>query len=222
VERGQLIGKMGNNNGMYSAHLHLEVRKNLGIGMNRSKFARDYSNYYSPTVFIQSHRQLAADFKKYEMPVNTFAPYGQDLNKEQIAFANSRGMSATVSSGSSSGKGAKDSSTAAVRKTAGGLSIPLTASARGSGSNSTISSSASSKEATPVKDTASSTSKGKSKKKKPDEPETPKVAEKKNPEPATVPVMVPPTEPKSDFWTRLKSKLSNGEVFDPSTSNPPK
>ncbi len=131
IERGQLVGRMGNNKGMYPAHLHLEIRKNLAIGMNRSKFARDYSNYYSPTAFIQGHRQLAADYKKYDVPINTFAPYGQDLNKEQIAFANSRGTPAGASSRSSSGGGSRELS-ASVRRTGGGLSIPLTTT-RGTG-----------------------------------------------------------------------------------------
>lgn len=132
VERGQLVGKMGSNNGMYPAHLHIEVRKNLGIGMNRTKFARDYSNYYSPTAFILGHRQLAADYKKYDVPVNTFAPYGQDLDAQQIDFANSRGTSASASPGLSSGRGSKESASS-VKISGGSLSIPMTTS-RGAGS----------------------------------------------------------------------------------------
>lgn len=79
VQRGQQVGTMGSNNGMYYVHLHLEIRKNLQIGMNRSQFARDYSNYYSPTQFINAHRRLASSLQKFEMPVNTFAPYGKTL-----------------------------------------------------------------------------------------------------------------------------------------------
>lgn len=79
VQRGQQVGTMGSNNGMYYVHLHLEIRKNLQIGMNRSQFARDYSNYYSPTQFISAHRRLSSSLQKYEMPVNTFAPYGKSL-----------------------------------------------------------------------------------------------------------------------------------------------
>ncbi len=99
VQRGELIAKMGNNFGMYPAHLHLEIRKNLSIGMNRMKFAKDYSNYYSPTAFIKAHRQLASDFRKYDIPINTFAPHGEDLNAEQKAFA------ATLTAHPSSGGG---------------------------------------------------------------------------------------------------------------------
>lgn len=79
VERGQLVGTMGGNNGMYAVHLHLEIRKNLQIGMNRSQFARDYSNYHSPTTFINANRQLQASFQKVDIPVKTFAAYGKSL-----------------------------------------------------------------------------------------------------------------------------------------------
>lgn len=79
VEKGQLVGTMGGNSGMYPVHLHFEVRKNLHIGMNRSQFARDNSNYYSPTAFINARRQLGSDTQKYDVPVNNFAPYGRAL-----------------------------------------------------------------------------------------------------------------------------------------------
>ena len=79
VEKGQLVGTMGGNNGMYAVHLHLEVRKNLHIGMNRSSFARDSSNYYSPTAFINARRVLPSSMQKYDVPVNNFAPYGRAL-----------------------------------------------------------------------------------------------------------------------------------------------
>lgn len=79
VEKGQLVGTMGGNNGMYAVHLHFEVRKNLQIGMNRSQFARDYSNYHSPTAFINARRQLQASFQKVDIPVKTFAAYGKTL-----------------------------------------------------------------------------------------------------------------------------------------------
>jgi hypothetical protein len=79
VEKGQLVGTMGGNNGMYPVHLHFEVRKNLHIGMNRSQFARDNSNYYSPTAFIHARRVLSSSMQKYDVPVNNFAPYGRAL-----------------------------------------------------------------------------------------------------------------------------------------------
>jgi murein DD-endopeptidase MepM/ murein hydrolase activator NlpD len=77
VEKGQLVGTMGSNNGMYAVHLHFEMRKNLRIGMNRSQFARDNTNYYSPTDFINKHRVLPTNFAKYPIPTRLFAPYGR-------------------------------------------------------------------------------------------------------------------------------------------------
>lgn len=79
VEKGQLVGTMGSNNGMYFVHLHFEMRKNLHIGMNRSQFARDNSNYYSPTAFINEHRSLPNDPQKYPIPTGLFAAYGRAL-----------------------------------------------------------------------------------------------------------------------------------------------
>lgn len=77
VEKGQLVGTMGSNNGMYAVHLHFEMRKNLRIGMNRSQFARDNTNYYSPTDFINKHRVLQTSFQKYPIPTGLFSPYGR-------------------------------------------------------------------------------------------------------------------------------------------------
>jgi len=79
VEKGQLVGTMGGNNGMYLVHLHFEMRKNLRIGMNRSQYARDNTNYYSPTDFINKRRVLPTSFQKYPIPLGLFAPYGRSL-----------------------------------------------------------------------------------------------------------------------------------------------
>lgn len=79
VQKGQQIGTMGSNRGMYVVHLHFELRKNLQIGMNRMLFSRDNSNYYSPSDFIRRHRELSAGFFKVPVPTGGFAPYGQRL-----------------------------------------------------------------------------------------------------------------------------------------------
>jgi len=98
VERGQLIGKMGGNNGMYPVHLHFEIHKNLTMGPNRSGFAHDYSNYYSPTPFINAHRSCESDSKKYDIPLDTFAPHGQQLTAAQIQRAQSLTLPVIASS----------------------------------------------------------------------------------------------------------------------------
>jgi murein DD-endopeptidase MepM/ murein hydrolase activator NlpD len=75
VMRGQKIGTIGNNHGMYSAHLHFEMRKNLRIGMARSAFARDYTNYWDPSAFVALHPRLDGGNRIASVPINTFVKY---------------------------------------------------------------------------------------------------------------------------------------------------
>ena len=85
VARGQQIATMGTAHGQYDAHLHFEIRKNLEIGMSRSKFQKDFSNYYDPTQFINSHRRLAGGGANYKVAMNTFThdwTYHFDRNRD--------------------------------------------------------------------------------------------------------------------------------------------
>jgi murein DD-endopeptidase MepM/ murein hydrolase activator NlpD len=85
VSRGQQIATMGTAHGQYDAHLHFEIRKNLEIGMSRSKFQKDFSNYYDPTQFINSHRHLAGGGANYKVAMNTFTHdwmYHFDKNRD--------------------------------------------------------------------------------------------------------------------------------------------
>ena len=72
VRRGQQIATIGNAHGLYDAHLHLEIRKNLEIGMSRDKFAQDFSNYYEPSQFIASHRHVQSSGASCRVAMNTF------------------------------------------------------------------------------------------------------------------------------------------------------
>ncbi len=72
VRKGDLVGTMGNNRGMYYTHLHFEIRKNLRIGMRRSSFKRDFSNYYDPTDFIKARRTLRTPRSKYKVATQTY------------------------------------------------------------------------------------------------------------------------------------------------------
>jgi len=72
VCRGQQIATMGTAHGLYDSHLHLEVRKNIEIGMSRDKFAKDSSNYFDPSQFIAAHRHLEGGGRGYRVAMNTF------------------------------------------------------------------------------------------------------------------------------------------------------
>ena len=72
IVRGQQIGTIGTNRGMYLAHLHFEIRKNLFIGYNQRAFAKDFSNYYVPTSFIAQRRKLHGAGRSALVAVNTF------------------------------------------------------------------------------------------------------------------------------------------------------
>jgi murein DD-endopeptidase MepM/ murein hydrolase activator NlpD len=92
VNRGQQIGTMGTAHGLYDAHLHLEIRKNIEIGMSRAAFARDFSNYCDPSQFISSHRHLRGG-GSYRVAMNTF------IRDSNINFDGARNYSHSHSGG---------------------------------------------------------------------------------------------------------------------------
>lgn len=75
VKRGQQIGTLGGNAGMYPAHLHFEMRHNLRIGMQRNSVPRSLTNWADPTSFIRAHRRLKRDWRKHPVPIGTYKPY---------------------------------------------------------------------------------------------------------------------------------------------------
>jgi len=72
VVRGQQVGTIGNNHGMYPPHLHFEIHKDLGIGVNHSEGTRDQRSYWVPTDFIMSHRHLAGGGRAVPTPAARF------------------------------------------------------------------------------------------------------------------------------------------------------
>jgi len=73
VARGEQIGTIGNAHGLYPPHLHFEVHKNLAIGVVHTTFAGDYTNYYAPSEFINSHRKLNSGKRVATVVMNNFA-----------------------------------------------------------------------------------------------------------------------------------------------------
>lgn len=72
VVRGQQVGTIGTNRGMYTAHLHFEIRKNIAIGYNQRSFAKDLTNYYLPSAFILPRRTLPGAGRSALVAINTF------------------------------------------------------------------------------------------------------------------------------------------------------
>lgn len=75
LKRGQQIGTIGTNFGMYPAHLHFEIRHNITIGMARSNVPSDLANWADPTEFINKFRKLNREWRPVVVPTGTYQPY---------------------------------------------------------------------------------------------------------------------------------------------------
>lgn len=116
VKKGQLVGTIGNNHGMYPAHLHFEVHKDLAIGVNHMQGTRDLRSYWVPTDFINSRRKLGGGGRKVPTPAANFLlptaehPWSFHLHgfgkkkKTSSASPPSKGKSSKTKSGSSKKK----------------------------------------------------------------------------------------------------------------------
>lgn len=56
VTKGQKIGTIGNNDGQYLAHLHLELRSEVGMPLLRG-YSSNRKGYLDPTKFIKNNRR---------------------------------------------------------------------------------------------------------------------------------------------------------------------
>lgn len=75
IKRGQQIGTIGSNFGMYPAHLHFEIRHNITIGLARNNVASDMTNWADPTAFINKYRKLTHEWRADKMPIGTYLDY---------------------------------------------------------------------------------------------------------------------------------------------------
>jgi murein DD-endopeptidase MepM/ murein hydrolase activator NlpD len=75
VKRGQQIGTIGSNFGMYPAHLHFEMRHDLTIGMQRNNVPNDMIHWADPTEFINAHRSLKHEWRAVAVPTGTYQAY---------------------------------------------------------------------------------------------------------------------------------------------------
>lgn len=75
VKRGQQIGTIGTNRGMYPAHLHFEMRHNIHIGMDRNGVPPDLVNWADPTKFINKYRRLNREWRGVALPTGTYKEY---------------------------------------------------------------------------------------------------------------------------------------------------
>ncbi|MFS4494158.1 peptidoglycan DD-metalloendopeptidase family protein [Maribacter sp. 2308TA10-17] len=57
VLKGEPIGTIGTAHGQYYAHLHLEIREEIGMPIGNG-YSADTTGYVNPTAFIKSHREL--------------------------------------------------------------------------------------------------------------------------------------------------------------------
>ena len=81
IKRGQLVGSIGTNRGMYVAHLHFEIRKNLRVGINQGSYKKSLANYHKPYEFILSKRQLSGGGRRVKIPINTFRLQNRQVNQ---------------------------------------------------------------------------------------------------------------------------------------------
>lgn len=90
LDRGQKLGTIGTGHGRYPAHLHFEIRKDIRVGMFRSKFPRDFRTYFDPTQFVLARQSLSGGGRTVSVPINTF-PNEQNFAEAEKFAEDNRG-----------------------------------------------------------------------------------------------------------------------------------
>lgn len=75
VKRGEQLGEIGSNFGMYPAHLHFEIRHNITAGMHRNSIPSNLANWADPTKFINKYRRLNREWRGVTVPTGTYKEY---------------------------------------------------------------------------------------------------------------------------------------------------
>lgn len=75
VLRGHKVGTIGNNRGMYPAHLHAELHFNIDVNCGQQGIPKTAQNYGDLTAFIKRFRRLPLERKMARVPVGSFLPY---------------------------------------------------------------------------------------------------------------------------------------------------
>ncbi len=75
VQRGDQVGTIGTNNGMFPAHLHAELHYNVMVNCGQQGIPKNSSNYGDLTNFIIKYRRLTAERKLVKIPIGCFLPY---------------------------------------------------------------------------------------------------------------------------------------------------
>ncbi|MCQ2366195.1 MAG: M23 family metallopeptidase [Akkermansia sp.] len=75
VKRGDQIGTIGNNHGMFTAHLHAELHFNILVNCGQQGIPKTAQNYGNLESFIRHYRRLTPESKFVKLPIGCFLPY---------------------------------------------------------------------------------------------------------------------------------------------------
>lgn len=75
VQRGDQVGTIGTNHGMFPAHLHIELHFNVMANCGQQGIPKTAQNYGNLSKFINTYRKLKAENKYVKLPIGCFLPY---------------------------------------------------------------------------------------------------------------------------------------------------